>query len=588
MPEGTSAWELSCTKEVGTKANDDYRKRTKDPQGLNVDTTTFVFVTPRQWPGKTLWAQQHRAEARWADVQAFDASDLPAWLSQAPAVADWFASLINKLPANGYISLDEWWADWATDSQPNLSPALVLAGRQESTRKLANWVQQTATPYYVQAQTQEEAIAFVAASALNGSGPSETALITKALVVKSEDAWNILVKHTFPLVLIRAFDGNVSSRVATKRGHHVITPLHTNEEPKGDGTRLTTLGRNETVAALTDMGLSEAKARALTRRTARSLPIMRRFLIEEAGGPTPRWASMDPQSPLPSLMLIGQWDESNEADNEAVGNITGLPYQEVARESAALARNEDSPLAKVGTRWRFLSHEEAWHLLAPRLTVVDVDRFTEQAIRVLATESTAYDIPIEDRHIAAFQGKGVPHSDLFRQGIARTLALMGNQWERATNVEDVRYRPATVLRRVLSDDKGWKIWATLSRDLATLAEAAPETVLGAIERSLNATASPFQDLFAQEGDPLFVGAPHTGIIWALERLAWSPEYFAKVANVLARLALIDPGGRIGHRPVDSLAEAFLPWFRLSETSDNDRMIVLRSLLNRFPAGLYAF
>ena len=400
--------------------------------------------------------------------------------------------------------------------------------------------------------------------------------------MKSEDAWNSLVRHTSPLVLIRAFDGNASSQVATGRGHHVITPLHASEALRGNGVQLPMLGRDGTVPALTDMGLSETEARALVRKTARSLPIIRRFLIEEAGGTTPAWASVDPQSPLPSLMLVGQWDEANESDRATVAKIAARPYEEIAREAAALAQIEDSPVTKVGSRWRFLSHEEAWHLLAPRLTTDDVERFTEEAVLVLEAESTEYELPVEKRHLAAIQGKGVPHSRPLREGIARTLALMGNQGDRAQNVEDVPYRPTMVLRRVLAEDKGWEIWATLSRDLATLAEAEPETVLEAIERRLSATPSSFEDLFHQEGDPLFGGAQHTGLLWALERLAWAPEYFSKVAVILARLARTDPGGRVSNRPAESLKTMLLPWFRVSEASDTQRLETLRTLLTRVP------
>ena len=582
VPRGGSAWELSCRGDVGAKANDDYRKRTDPPQGAPDTTTTFLFVTARQWGGKEQWAEARRAEGKWADVRAYDASDLAAWLGEAPAVAEWFGGVIGKLPSDGYTTLDEWWENWATVAEPNLSPALVVAGRQESTDRLSGWVQQTPSAYYVQAQTREEAIAFVAASARNSDDVWGAALLARALVVKSEDAWNSLVRHTSPLVLIRAFDGNASSQVATGRGHHVITPLHASEALRGNGVQLPMLGRDGTVAALTEMGLSETAARALVRKTARSLSIIRRFLIDEAGGTTPAWASVDPQSLLPSLMLVGQWDEANESDRDTVANIAARPYEEVAREAAALAQIEDSPVMKVGGRWRFLSHEEAWHLLTPRLTTDDVERFTEEAVLVLEAESTEYELPVDERHLAGIQGKGVPHSRPLREGIARTLALMGNQGDRAHNVEDVPYRPTMVLRRVLAEDKGWEIWATLSRDLATLAEAEPATVLEAIERRLSAMPSSFEDLFHQEGDPLFGGAQHTGLLWVLERLTWSSEYFPRAAMILARLAQTDPGGRIANRPAESLKGMFLPWFRVSEASDSQRLQTLGALLTRVP------
>ena len=582
VPTGSSAWELSCRGDVGAKANDDYRKRTDPPQGAPDATTTFLFVTARQWGSKEQWAEARRADGKWADVRAYDASDLTAWLGEAPAVAEWFGGIIGKFPSDGYTALDEWWENWTTVAEPNISPALVVAGRQESTDRLSGWVQQTPSAYYVQAQTREEALAFVAASARNSDDVWGAALLARALVVKSEDAWNSLVRHTSSLVLIRAFDGNASSQVATGRGHHVITPLHASEALRGNGVQLPMLGRDETVPALTGMGLSETEARALVRKTARSLSIIRRFLIEEAGGTTPAWASVDPQSLLPSLMLVGQWDEANESDRETVAKIAARPYEEVAREAAALAQIEDSPLTKVGGRWRFLSHEEAWHLLAPRLTTDDVERFTEEAVLILETESTEYELPVDERHLAGIQGKGVPHSRPLREGIARTLALMGNQGDRAQNVEDVLYRPTMVLRRVLAEDKGWEIWATLSRDLATLAEADPETVLKAIERRLSATPGSFEDLFHQEGDPLFGGAQHTGLLWALERLAWAPEYFSRVAVILARLAQTDPGGRVANRPAESLKTMFLPWFRVSEASDSQRLDTLGALLARVP------
>lgn len=582
VPKGSSVWELSCRSDVGTKANDDYGKRTEAPQGVPDATATFVFVTARQWNGKEQWAEARRGDGKWADVRAYDANNLIAWLGQAPAVTEWFGGVLGKLPSDGYTTLDERWENWATVTEPNIGPSLVVAGRQDSTDRLSEWIQQTPSAYYVQAQTREEAIAFVAASARNSDVAWGAALLARALVVKSEDAWNSLVRHTSPLVLIRAFDGNVSSQVATGRGHHVITPLHANEEPRGNGDQLPMLGRDETVSALTEMGLSETEARALVRKTARSLPIMRRFLIEEAGGPIPAWAFANPQSPLPSLMLVGQWDESNEHDKGTIAQITGCPYEDVARVAAALAQTEDSPLTKVGSRWRFLSHEEAWHLLAPRLIADDVARFTEEAVRILGTESSEYELPVEQRHLAGIQGKGVPHSRLLREGIVRTLTLMGNQGERAQNVDDVTHRPAMVLRQVLTDDKGWEIWATLSGDLATLAEADPETVLEAIERRLSATPSSFEDLFHQEGDPLFGGAQHTGLLWALERLTWSPEYFSRVAVILARLAQTDPGGRVSNRPAESLQAMFLPWFRVSEAPDSQRLQTLGALLARVP------
>ena len=580
VPTGNSAWEFGVGKNPKAKADSDYRKRTDNPDAINTATTTFVFVTPRQWAGKRQWANERRAEGKWADVRALDASDLTAWLSQAPAVATRFAQAIGKLPASGYCALSEWWEKWSTMTEPNISSALVIAGRQESVERVAETVQAPASSYYVQADTREEAIAFVAASALHSDAAWGGEILAKSLVVQSETAWDAVTRHTTPLVLIKAFPENASSHLANSRGHHVIVPLYKSEYVRGEGTSLPTIGREDTEVALTEMGMNAAAARALAWKAAHNLPIMYRFLIDEAGGAAPAWVPDDPQSPLPALMTIGQWDESNEHDKAIIANVTGQPYDGVGREIAALSQREDSPVSKFESRWRFLSHEEAWHVLAPRLTASDMQRFEESALAVLRAVSTTYELPVEWRHAAGLYGKGTPHSKTIRQGIARTLALMGTRGERATNVDWARHRPSRILRQVLDSDDQWEIWASLQDDLATFAEAAPGVVLEAIEQCLDET---LEELFRQESNTPLGRWEHMGVIWALERIAWSSDHFAEAMHNLAHLAQIDPGGRIRSRPADSLADSFLPWFRQTEAADAARLETLADLLVRHPA-----
>ena len=346
------------------------------------------------------------------------------------------------------------------------------------------------------------------------------------------------------------------------------------------------LGREETLEELANMGLSEVKARALVRSTARRLSIMRRRLVDEAGGPTPRWASSSTPHSLVALVLVGQWNGDSEADKAIVAEVVGKPYEEVERELTGLMSVADSPVTKVGSRWRFNSHEEAWHLLAPRLTSSDVQRFERVANDVLGEVSPEFELPIEQRYMANVCGKVFSHSGTLREGMSRSLALMGTHSNRVRNAEGSPFVPASVVSQALSDGKGWQIWASLSGSLTEFAEASPEAVLDAIERDLAADPSPFEALFAQEGDSLFGGTPHSGLLWALELLAWSRDHFARVAKILAHLAEIDPDGQVSNRPAASLRDLFLPWMRFSEASDEHRLETLEMLLAANPVSAW--
>ena len=578
VPQGKSAWEFTCDKDSKQKADADYKKRTKNTLGIEQTQTTVVLVTTRRWSGKSDWTTTRKEESRWSDVRFLDADDLVVWLEQAPAVAGWFSNLLGKLPDKGVLSLGEWWEHWNSVTQPQITPGLVLAGRRDQVDDLQEWAEGNADSWYVRAYNRDEAIAYLAAAASEAVSAWGPALLSRALVVQNEDAWRSLEHHPYPLVLVRGFIGPVSSHIAIRSGHHVLVPLDTSQEPQGSGLTLNRLPRDETIESLVAMGINEASAKSLAQKSARRLPILYRYLIDQAGYPGPDWAAT-PSDSLIALVLLGQWEEDHEGDKSIVERLVGKSFEEVEHDITALAVIPDPPIVRVGPKWRFVSHEEGWHLLAPRLTASLVDRFKNLAIEIMGQVSPAYELPIEERYLATARGKVLPHSSTLRQGIARTLALMGVYHDRVRFSDSAEHVPSQVIASCLSQERGWPIWATLYGELTTLAEAAPDALLDAVERDLSACPSPLSDLFQQEGTPPFGGIPHAGLLWALDVLAWSVDHFSRVVMILARLAdELDSDGKATNRPADSLRSLFLPWRRFSETPDDMRLETLQSLI----------
>ena len=237
IPVGDVACEFSVSGSPAARANENYRKRTRRPLRINRTTATFIFFTPRLWDAekKRQWIERRRRRDDWADVRAYDATDLVNWLHSAPAVADWFARLIGKLPDDGYVCLNDWWNNWSTGTQPTIKPELALAGRADETAKAMDWLSGPAVSFYVAGDTRDEAIGFLAASALASGNHVGPACLAKAVVAETPDAWRSLIRRRNPMVLIRNFEGDASSQVATSNGHHVVIPLDRSQEPRGQG-----------------------------------------------------------------------------------------------------------------------------------------------------------------------------------------------------------------------------------------------------------------------------------------------------------------------------------------------------------------
>lgn len=583
VPSGASAWEISCEKAVGAKAGKDYEARTHEPLGQEPSETTLLIVTARRWKGRDSWIKKRRAVGHWHDIKVLDSVDLAAWLEQAPAVAEWFAKLIGKLPETGVIPLEEWWEKWSSMASPPLTPDLVVASRSDQVAAVGQWFQQPANRYYVMGSTPEEAIAFLAASGKQHEDGWGAELFARALVVQTPEAWRSLERHHMPLVLIRAFQEDLaSSQIAVGNGHHVLTPLAGDDVPHGDGVSLPSLGRDQAVAALIAMGLSEARARELIRKSAGRLTVLRRFLLDEAGVNPPAWATAPP-SFLAGLTLVGEWDEANEGDRQVVAQIVGQPYEEIEMGLPGLVNGPDSPLVKIGSRWRFVSQEEAWHLLAPHLTSTAVSRFAEVSAEVLGQVSPRFELSASEQPMAAVMGKVLPHSDFVREGLARTLVLMGASPDRAALVPSASDVPVRLVLNLLTLGTSWEQWATLGDLLPILAEAAPEQFLDAVERDLSEDASAIRDLFRQWGNSLSARAPYVGLIWAVETLAWSKDHFSRVASILAKLAGAEFGDDQSSAIATSITGLFLPWIRFSETPDAQRLAALQALVSRYPS-----
>lgn len=281
--------------------------------------------------------------------------------------------------------------------------------------------------------------------------------------------------------------------------------------------------------------------------------------------------------------LIGSWKESNEADIAIVTQIVGEDYSNWIVDLRETLQVYDCPLSYKNGLWGFKDRLKSWQELGGRLFDDHLDTFKAVALDVLRVEDPSFELPSEERYAAAIHGKVLPHSGNLREGLAETLALIGS---RATSLINCTQGKADAIAalsvRELFDESDWVRWGSLNSLLPILSEASPDEFLSAVENAIASTPSPFDRLFEQEDTGVFGRNYITGLLWALEGIAWEETYLSRTAVVLAEIASHDPGGNWVNRPGNSLTDIFLPWLPHTLASIEKRQAALKTICAEQP------
>lgn len=586
IPQGSSRWEAGASSDPSGKANGDYSNRSANPDGVDPAKTTFVFVTPRRWSGKDAWAAERRKEGTWADVRVLDADDLEAWLQTAGAVHVWLSRLMGKHP-DGVIDLETYWLDWSSATAPAITAALVLAGREEYAQKtVVPFVSSPRGVLRIRCDSREEAAALLAAGVLGLPEPERTMALARTVLVLTESAWDEIIASPSPLLLVPLFGPSGGIPAALRRGHSLVLPLGIGDGGDAEEEDVAPrLSRDRAKQALTAAGVSEDKAEELAGVARRSLAAFRRRASSVGTYTRPEWAQPSQARDIIPLLLLGAWNGAVEGDRAVVATLAQRSYDDVAQTMTRWALTTDPPVRRNGDVWLAASRHDLWDLVSRQATAADLERFQEVALAVLAQMDPRFELAEEQRWMAGALGHSPKHSGYLREGVAGTLALMGVHGDIVPSTAGLAARDrATILIRELFEraNQDWRVWASLAHELPQLAEAAPEPFLRAVEAGSAGDSPVLVQVFTDKTDSFFSSSPHTGLLWSLETLAWSPPLLPRASLALARLASVDPGGRLSNRPAASLREIFVGWHPQTTALLAERVQVLDLIRTRHP------
>ena len=595
VPAGASGWEMTVAKRPKTEADKNWTKRTQDSTPLTPEDAAFVFVTPRRWPDKEKWASDKIRQGPWRDVRVYDADDLAAWLEDAPAVHTWLSIKVGKIPP-GTRDLRSYWETWSKATSPPLTPRFLLSGRQEAVAELHKRLSDASgQAFAVRTESREEAVAWLYCG-IRELGPDQAeSVLSRCLVVESARALRHLTAAKPPLILVPTFDPEDLAPAVARAGHAVVVPQ---DEPDGgpgdDVIRLESLDRQCATRALEGLGIEHGRAYKMAGLARRSLAAFRRSIAASPGFRRPEWSKPAVARGAVPALLAGSWKDSTDIDRESpdreiLSRLARRPYEEVADTLVPWSRGSDPLVRRKDDAWYLVSAQDAWELLRSYIRRDDLVRLEETATTVLGSVHPEFELPAEQRWMAGALGYSARYSGLLREGVAKSLAIMGTcGGEVPTATASARHAAERVVRNLLENAKeDWRLWASLSGLLPLLAEAAPECFLDAVEADLKQPKPVLANLFVTTGDPMLGTAYHTGLLRALEVLAWSPDHLGRVVPILALLDGSDPeselqpqGGVRGRgmpRPLSALREVFRSWSPQTSATLVDRLAVLKTL-----------
>lgn len=578
VPQGASYWEMGCNQDCQTKANDDYTKRTAETPKEVKEKCGFVFVTPRRWNKKEEWLETRRAEADWKAVDAYDAIDLETWLEQAPVTSRWYLELLGRyIP--GLLSADEWWNRWSNASNPPLSTRLVLSRKLNESENLIERLRNNEPVIAVQADDRKEAVAFVIAALKNANAND---LLDRLLVATVDNI--VFPSSDVRLIAITDIGEGAEIEFEDRGNTTIIRPYPRGVHGIHGVMALTHVPSDVMRTELEAMGMSRAEASRVSYRCGHSVPVLRRHLSADPEISRPIWArDRVSAARLLPFVLAGSWSDREEfIDNEIIQLLGEISALDVKGIKNSLLDSEDAPIAFFGEANIVVSQLDAFFAVGPFIDSAFLQRYFELVPELLLERDPALDLPDQHRWMANVLGKGGAYSGALLSGLGDSLCILAIYGQQICGERlhvDIVMRIDGLVRKVMQNADEER-WYTIRGCLKTLAEAAPNAFLSCLEANLQVEP-------ASVGALLDVPEGHSNeclyadLLWALETLAWHPEYFERVAKILCELHIFPIKGNWSNSPLSTLRSIFRVWSPSTSMSADKRIEVLRRIFESY-------
>lgn len=577
VPVGSSAFEIGTNKGQKKKANHDYNNRTKEMSDEERVNTHFVFVIARKWKSARKWEDERNREGKWKSVRVLTAVELEDWLSVCPTVAVWLAAKMGKIKETVKLkSLEEYWNKWSTNSKGIvLDKGILLGGREDECKRLINYVK-TPSEIFVQSSSWDESLAFIVAAIMNSG---DQGLIDRSIVVLDDASVQAMVEQYKNIVIItNCTNRGLGYAIQQNRNSIVYVSRPLEKPPYGINIELSAHDYHKFQQALEKCGYRDDEARTIARSCGRSVAILRHQLNFDAS--TPEWVKKEDIQEIIPLLIVGRWNESYKEEQRLISELCDANYGEVSKMVQRWLFIDSSPLCRKDNCWYVVSPYDTFLYIRSYITEGVFVRFAKVIKEVLfdldpnAMNHLNPELPIYTLGKRKFTG-------LIREGLCHSLILM------AILCDDRQEQVDEIVRGILKDtDMQWWLTYTHEDVIPLIAEASPDAFLQYIENDLKKEDSLMKRLFIPIKKKGFFGVEwevnYSNVLFALEMIAWMPEYMMRVCCILAQLSPIINESNYVNKPINSLMEIFRVWCPMTTVGTSERCKALRTLYRHFP------
>lgn len=572
IPDGTSVWEMGTNEKVYDKFRTDCQKRAEDPGEIQLDETTFCFVTSRIWNAKTdmgttiLDAEQ---KFGWRNVRIYDAQSLAEWLAQQPDVAVWFCELTGR-KVEGLFSPEAFWQMHAENTEPALRPEFFLYQRKQLLPQIREKWGNGGGQLLLSGASRREILLTLCAECMAADSEETQRLAARFVIAADPEAFKRNALRQSEVIWIPMFPPRALDLPQMPK--NVIFPICRSDSlprllvEQSPIIKMPKRNRREFTGALEAMGCDLNDAWRLTGEVHCDFDALFRKWNTNIAEKIPKWAERPDKELLVPALLTGAWEANMSGDRRFIEHLAGESWEAYQKKLRLFLHGENVPLLCKGDFYTSVSIDESWRILGEYVTKKQI-RWVVQGLKEILTEETHDQNREKEPILAALTwGNDSVYSDALKKAASQTLIYwrlhgVGDEWNRETICE-------TFIREILHTIQNAEQWRRAAELLPIWVEAAPDAVLSVLKENVRDAQSSFWELW--ETDTHWWSRTfYHGVIQTLQKAAWLRSCAGKAICLLAELAS-SASETAADAAVNTLYEIFCPWHPQGALSAKER------------------